>query len=906
MGLNGFRALCGSTGIAILVALAAPAPGAAAPVLKTLTDHVPAAARQLLPKAELPATNRLNLAIGLPLRDAAGLEVFLAQLYDPASPNFRQYLTPDQFTARFGPTEAEYAAVLAFAQQNNLTVTAHYPNRLLVDVSGSVADIQRAFRIVLRTYAHPTEARDFYAPDTEPAVEAALTITDISGLNNYALPHPRNLRLDVRPNGVAVPRSGSSPGGGYWGNDFRAAYLPDVALTGTGQQVGLVEFDGFYAVDIARYEAAAGLPSVPLFTVLLDGYSGVPTTGANSGNSEVALDIEMAMAMAPGLAAIVSFEAGPYGLQNDVLNRMVASNQIKQFSCSWGWSGGPSATTDSIFQQMAAQGQSFFSASGDSDAFTAGMNSVNGVDNSSLYNAPSSCPYITVVGGTTLTTTGPGGAWLSETAWNWGSHSGSYVGTSGGISSNYPIPTWQTGISMAANAGSVIFRNTPDVALTADNVYVAYGKGSWASFGGTSCAAPLWAAVAALMNQQATMNGRPAVGFMNPAIYALCQSSTYAAAMHDITTGNNTSSSSPNNFYAVAGYDLCTGWGTPGGQALITAFAGFPDSLGIVPSTGFSAVGPVGGGFNPSAQDCILTNRGDSFLNWSVICPVGWLQATPTDGVLPSRGVTNLTISLSAAAANLGSGAYTATVLFSNSTTQVAQGVSFNLRIGQSLVQNGGFETSDMTGWTLVGHTISHLGSIVYNAVESTSSVYNVVHSGGFGAVLRDNQLATLTQHVPTVPGQSYLLSFWLDNPSAGTVRKFLVKWNSATLYAVTNPPAFAWTNLHFVVSATTASSVLQFGAENDHGYFGLDDVQVTLLPTLALRVATNTADSFSLTWPVANGLKYQLQYTSELAPAQWINLGPSTLATGDWLTSTDTNQLSSSARRFYRVLSSP
>ena len=117
-----------------------------------------------------------------------------------------------------------------------------------------------------------------------------------------------------------------------------------------------------------------------------------------------------------------------------------------------------------------------------------------GVDDPSLDNAPSSSPYLTSVGGTTLTTTGPGGSWSSETVWNWGLDGGSYVGSSGGISSYYAIPSWQTNVSMASNGGSTTHRNLPDVALTGDNIYVAYGgNGSGGALGGTSCAAPLWA-----------------------------------------------------------------------------------------------------------------------------------------------------------------------------------------------------------------------------------------------------------------------------------------------------------------------------------------------------------------------------------------------------------------------------
>ncbi len=231
--------------------------------LKTLRGHVPAVVAELPVKGTLEPTNRLNLAIGLPLRDEHGLSNFLAQVYDPASPNYRQYLTPAQFTEKFGPTETDYAAVVHFAETNGLIVTATHGNRLLLDVNGSIADIQRTFHIKLNTYQHPTEKRDFFAPDTEPTVDASLWVADISGLNNYVLPHPKCLRIDSTTSSNAHPMSGSGTGGTYLGNDFRAAYLPGVTLTGSGQILGLLEFDGFYANDISSYEATAGLPAYP-------------------------------------------------------------------------------------------------------------------------------------------------------------------------------------------------------------------------------------------------------------------------------------------------------------------------------------------------------------------------------------------------------------------------------------------------------------------------------------------------------------------------------------------------------------------------------------------------------------------------------------------------------------------
>jgi hypothetical protein len=877
--------------------------------LRTLQGHVPEAARSLPARGNLPATNRLNLAIGLPLQHAKGLEDLLAHIYDPASPNYRQYLTPDQFTARFGPTEADYTAVMAYVRRNNLAVTTTHANRLLLDVSGSVEDIQKAFHITLRVYAHPTEARDFYAPDSEPSVDASLPISDISGLNNYVLPHPKSLRVDSSPSTHAVPRTGSASDGGYIGNDFRAAYFPGGTLTGSGQMVGLVEFDGYYASDISTYESAAGYSAVSLQTILLDGYNGVPTTGSDSGNPEVSLDIEVAIAMAPGLSKIVVFEAGPSGLQNDILNTMAASNQIKQLSCSWGWGGGPSTTTDNIFKEMAAQGQSFFDAAGDSDAFTVGSSSANGVDNTSLHNAPASCPYITVVGGTTLTTTGPGGSWSSETVWNWGLHDGSYVGTSGGVSSYYSIPTWQEGISMSANGGSTTYRNIPDVALTADNVYVVYGDGSSGTFGGTSCATPLWAALVALMNQQAASTGASVAGFINPAIYALGKGASYSSVFHDITSGNNISSSSPNNYYAVGGYDLCTGWGTPMGQSLINAVVGAPDSLGITPSGSFAASGAVGGPFSPASQTFVLTNNSSSPLTWSVINPATWLEAAPAGGALAAGAETNVIVSFDAAASNLAAGIYTTNLTFTNWTTHVAQSESFTLQIGQSLVQNGGFETGGFTGWTLVGDTIIYYGRgnfLIYDAVEDTASGYEVVHSGDYGVFLGDDQLATLSQTLATVAGQSYLISFWLDNPVSGSVQQFRVNWSGTTLYSVTNPPAFAWTNRQFIVMASGTNSTLEFAAQNDPGYFGLDDISVTPLPLVAFRTAAATAGSINLSWYTAGGLAYQVQYKTNLLQTNWIDLGTRTVGTGSSLAVSDTNGGGSSLQRFYRLVALP
>ena len=184
--------------------------------LQTLRGHVPSGLQSLTPTGGLPATNRLRLAISLPLRNPAGLSNLLQQIYDPASPNYHHYLTPAQFTEQFGPTEQDYEAVIAFARANHLQVTATHPNRLLLDVSGAVAEVEPALHVTLQTYPHPTEQRMFYAPDREPSLELGVPVLHISGLDNYALPRPhlQTTRLVSGPN--ASPNAGSGPAAPTW------------------------------------------------------------------------------------------------------------------------------------------------------------------------------------------------------------------------------------------------------------------------------------------------------------------------------------------------------------------------------------------------------------------------------------------------------------------------------------------------------------------------------------------------------------------------------------------------------------------------------------------------------------------------------------------------------------------
>ncbi|HEX7653587.1 MAG TPA: protease pro-enzyme activation domain-containing protein, partial [Verrucomicrobiae bacterium] len=409
--------------------------------------------RSLAPVGSVAQTNELRLALSLPLRNLAELSELLQQIQDPASTNFHRYLTPEEFTSRFGPTPEAYQALEAFALTSGLRITERHPNRLVLDVMAPVSRIEPAFRIKLNHYRHPRQNRDFFAPDQEPSVDVTLPLLQISGLNNYALPQPHFHRTTNSLTAKAVAHSGSGPGSTYVAKDLLNAYLPGMTnLTGAGQSVGLLQFDGYYLNDIKSYTNTAGIsPATKLINVAVDG--GVSTPG--TGNGEVALDIQMVLALAPGVSNIYVYEAPNPSPWVDLLSKMANDNKAKQLSCSWGDNtpSTPDTASEQIFLQMAAQGQSFFNASGDSDAFT------NGIP------FPSESTNITQVGATTLTT-GTGAGYTSEQVWNWGVTRGtSYdgIGSSGGISLNFGLPYYQQGMtaSLTTAGGSLAKRNVP-------------------------------------------------------------------------------------------------------------------------------------------------------------------------------------------------------------------------------------------------------------------------------------------------------------------------------------------------------------------------------------------------------------------------------------------------------------
>ena len=538
---------------------------------RVLLGHVPAvvATQGLKPLGRVPGTRRVRLVIGLSLRNHELMMDLLRELYDPTSKNFHHYLTPEQFTEQFGPTELDYERVVRFLKINGFPVVKTYHDREMVGAVAPVSIVDRAFHVTLYYYWYPKEHRQFFAPDVEPSIDVDLPIIFIDGLNSFSVPRRGKL---VRPIATVTQRKiqrgsagGSGQNGTYWAADFRTAYASGVPFTGTGQTVGLVEFSSYDSSGVETYEARAGInPPVPVNALPFDNFL---NSSDNTPSFEATQDIEQVVGMAPGLSAVDVFE-DPWNYET-ILSNMVAHTEISQFSNSWVIPAGPNPTADNYLVQMPMDGQSFFTASGDGDAYIDPI------------PWPADDPYVTSVGGTNLTMNGAGALYASEAVWNsgfmrpgwccagnWGN--GGYWGSGGGISTSYAIPYWQFGVSTLANGASTTMRNVPDVAMIASTIF-GYYEGQTAEAYGTSFAAPLWAGFTALVNQQAATWKIPPVGFLNPALYQIAQGPLYNYAFHDIATGSNEWQLSPSQFSAVNGYDLCTGWGSPQGLALLDA-----------------------------------------------------------------------------------------------------------------------------------------------------------------------------------------------------------------------------------------------------------------------------------------------------------------------------------------------
>jgi subtilase family serine protease len=524
------------------MALAATAACAGALV----SNIVPAVVAQnrVTPVGNVDPSTPLRLQVVLPMRNLSQLRSLLDdQIYNPRSVLFHHYLSVAEFTQRFGPTESDYEAAKAFFQASGLAVTHTYANRYLFQVEGKASDVERVLNIRLNLYRHPTENRNFMAPDREPTLALGVPVLSITGLNNFELPFAKL----VKPGNTPSQRSGtgSGPGGNYIGSDLRAAYYgtgSKAKLVGTGQSVGLMELEGYIPRDIPLYfKTFNETLNVPVNGISVDG---TPVDCGNCQDGEQTLDIDYSISMAPGLDQVQVYVASdPVAIEE----RMVSDNSSKQLSTSWGYNEDFSVE-DPLYQEMAAQGQSWFTASGDNVTLEASG------------PWPEEDANIIAVGGTDLVTTGPAGAWSSEPGWE-------YSASGPSVDKTIKIEPYQLPYITKKNKGSTKLRNVSDVSANANFDMMICADGSCVEgYGGTSFSSPTWAGFAALANQQAVSEGKSEIGFINPILYPAYK--TNPKMTHDII--GNASGLYP----AVKGYDLLGGLGSPRGDNTIKVLIG--------------------------------------------------------------------------------------------------------------------------------------------------------------------------------------------------------------------------------------------------------------------------------------------------------------------------------------------
>ena len=514
---------------------------------------------------QLPAKQVMHFDVVLAPRDRAGLQTFVQEVNEPTSPSYHQFLTPQEFTARFGPRQKDWDALVAFAKASGFQIVGGSRDAMDLRMTGTVAAIEKAFHVTMGVYQHPAENRTFYAPDREPTVNLPFSLWHVSGLDNYSIPHPMFVKKSdyAKAHGISPDKvvshatTGSGPSASFLGSDMRAAYYGGTALTGSGQNIGLFEFLGYDIADLNTYYSNVGQTRTATVTGISTDGSSLSCVDSRSGgdcdDTEQILDMTQALGMAPGISGLYVYVGNT---DTAIISAMTVTTDAplsKQLSCSWGWTPADPSTLDPYFEKMASQGQNFFAASGDSSAWSASNEAW-----------PADDANIVSVGGTDLTTSSAAGPWASETAW---------ADSGGGISpDSIPIPSWQqlSGVITSSNKGSTTLRNGPDVAANANfTFYVCADQTTCTAndYGGTSFATPMWAGYLALANQQAASNG-DSIGFIDPIIYPAALGSSYSTLFHDITSG------SCGTYSGITGYDLCTGWGSPKTTGLINLLAG--------------------------------------------------------------------------------------------------------------------------------------------------------------------------------------------------------------------------------------------------------------------------------------------------------------------------------------------
>ncbi|MGP8008243.1 MAG: protease pro-enzyme activation domain-containing protein [Acidimicrobiales bacterium] len=538
---------------------------------------------QSVPVGPVPAATNLTVDVGLQPADPAALTRFDTAVSTPGSPEYRHYLAKGQFGARFGASTAVIDGLTSALTAYGLTVSPT-ADRLSLTVSGTAGKVEAAFNTPLVDY-RLAGGRVAYLNTAAPTLPAGVAkdvmgvvgLSDVVQLQADAIPSPKApggmtraptpaLRAHASgPSPCAAATADATDYGAWTSDSLASAYGFGTAYSagdlGAGQTVALFELEPFSASDVTAFETCYGI-STPVTTTNVDGG---PGTGAGSGES--ILDIDVVASLAPS-ATIHVYQAPNSGSSTiDTYRQIATDDSAKVVSTSWGLCEtaligySNQAMENAVYEEMAAQGQTLVAAAGDDGSEACyGVSGLTAAQQGALaVGDPASQPWVTGVGGTTLTAIGPP---PSEVVWNEDVDTG-YGAGGGGKSITWARPAWQSGTGTSGTA-----RQVPDLSASADPVYgyVIYYDGEWTAEGGTSAAAPLTAALASLVDNSCPSG---ALGFLNPKLYSMATAGT---GFHDITSGNNDYTGLNSGEYpATAGYDMASGLGSPNGSTWFTS-----------------------------------------------------------------------------------------------------------------------------------------------------------------------------------------------------------------------------------------------------------------------------------------------------------------------------------------------
>ena len=526
----------------------------------------------------------------------AALTQFLQEQQDPASPNYQRYLTSDEYGARFGANAGDLQQITDWLKSQGLTAEVAR-GRNWITITGTADQVGKAFGTEIHRYQ--VDGTTHFANATNPTVPAAFAnmVADITGLHDFHM-KPRL----KKPSPMLNVGSAHHLAPDDIATIYNIAPLYQAGIDGTGTSIAIVGQTAIRPSDVDNFRSHFGLPAINLQQVSACGRR---CPGVISGDvDEAHLDIEWSGAVARNATIY-------YVYSNDVwTSAMYAVNQnvAKVISMSYGLCEQADFVNlpayQQVAQQAAAQGISWFAASGDNGAGDCEDFGAAVAQSGLSVDVPSSLPEVTGVGGTTLNE--QGGEWASantanqasalsyirERVWN-DSSFGELSGGGGGNSILFPRPAWQTGPGVPNDSA----RHVPDVSFASspnhDSYYLYSGGATYA--GGTSFAAPVMAGITALLNHYLVSTGaiaQPGLGNLNPTLYRLAQTTT--GVFHDVVDGDNTvpcAASSPDcvngsfGLKAGPGYDMASGLGSVNAFNLAKQWSSHPAiSSAVVPS----------------------------------------------------------------------------------------------------------------------------------------------------------------------------------------------------------------------------------------------------------------------------------------------------------------------------------